>query len=1030
MNDMAQAPSFRLDTVNQCLWRSGIAGADERLSLPPKAFHVLRYLADNPGRLITHGELLEALWRDVHVQPEVLKSHILAVRNALGDQAENPRFIETLRGRGYRFIGPIGTFSTSSRETTVVLDQSVIVGRAEPLDELLAQLDVALSGKPQVTFIVGESGIGKTALVDQFLTRTLSSELVVSRGQCLEGFAGTEPYYPVLQALGGLCSGPIGAAVGQALVTSAPTWALQMPGQISAEHRMALQRQFVEATRERMLREVCDLIELLATDRPIVLVFEDLQWADYATLDFLSAICRRRSRARFFLIATYRPENLDGGRHPLNEISRDLILRKLCSEIVLEPLTKKAVAEFLTGAADEQSASDEFAQLIREQSGGNPLFMRATLDHLTERGLVVQAMGGWRLRAHASEIKFEAPPTLARLIEARFERLTPEQQQALEAASATGLYFSAATSARAADLSPQIFEDSCEDLCRRSRFIDQDTMKVLPNNERVRRYRFKHTIYRQVLYDRQGPTRIARRHQAIAERLEEIYPPDQRDEWSLELAQHHAGARNWSRALFYLRAALRTANRRFAHRDALAILDHADALAASLPESTRIAAEIEFLERRAGILVVAHDPRAVDAHARLAKKAAQHGEINIQARSLLGLAHVAGWQDRARCLQILEEVLQLSARQDDLGLRAITRINVHIRRIWILGWSAEEARECEAAVTFLKAQGASPAAAQALIDFGMIGIVSTRYRDVYENLRANYRYLLEHTDHGAEPDVARAVWMHHVGVPWSLLFLGEFGEALAEFDAAIAAYESNGDRSEVLSLQIYRGLLLLQTKDFESVLDVCRPVALSTKERTNDPNSVRVLPVEQRMSLILCGLAEAGLGCRAAAVDYLLAAEREMENQPVILDWYWRLMLEWGVANLLIDAGDRAAAQARAARFVELAEQTEEWTWRALAWETQARAALDRGAATEAVECIRSALEAANGFETPLADWRVHETAAAAYQTLGKPRDAECHAQLGTAAKRRLAETLPEGHRLRMTFEDPGTTLFAVMPSR
>jgi DNA-binding winged helix-turn-helix (wHTH) protein len=1030
MNDMAQAPSFRIDSVNQCLWRSSSDGSDERLSLPPKAFHVLRYLVDNPGRLVTHRELLDALWRDVHVQPEVLKSHVLAIRNALGDKAESPRFIETLRGRGYRFIGPIGAFFTVPRETALIRDQSVIVGRAESLDKIRAQLDLALSGRPQAAFIVGESGIGKTALVDHFLTGTAIPELVISQGHCVEGFAGTEPYYPVLQALGGLCSGPIAAAVVQALVASAPTWAIQMPGQISVEHRMALQRQLAEATRERMLREVCDLIELLATDRPIVLVLEDLQWADHATLDFLSTICRRRSRARLFLIATYRSENLDSSRHPLNEITRDLILRKLCSEIVLEPLTKQAVAEFLTGNADEESASDEFAQLIRDQSGGNPLFMRATLDHLAERGLVVQATGGWRLRAAASDIKFEAPATLARLIEARFERLTPEQQQVLEAASATGLYFSAATSARAADLSPQIFEDVCEELCRRSRFINQDAMQVLPNNECVRCYVFKHAIYRQVLYDRQGPTRRARRHHAIAERLEEIYPPDQRDEWSLQLAQHLAGARNWSRALFYLRAALRTANRRCAHRDALAILDHADALAASLPESTRIAAEIEFLERRARILVVAHDPRAVEAHAQLARMAAQHDAIDVQVRSLLGLAHAASWQDPARCCQILEEVLQLSARQQDPRLRAITRINVHVRRIWVSGWSTTGARECEEAVAFLKAQEANPATAQAVIDFGMIGIVSTRYREVYDNVRHNYRYLLDHAEHRGEPDLARAIWMYHVGIPWCLLFLGEFGQALAEIDAAIAACEGNGDRSEVLSLQIYRSLLLLQTMDFEGVLDGCKSVALSTKEKTNDPNSVRVLPMEQRISLILCGLAEAGLGNRVAAVDFLLAAEREMEDQPVNLDWYWRLALEWGVVNLLIDGGDQAEAEARAARFVGLAELTEERTWRALAWETQARAALDRGSAAEAVDCIMSALAAAHGFETPLADWRLHATAAAAHRAAGNSPAAESHARLGASNKKRLAESLPKGHRLRMTFEDPRTTLFAAAPGR
>src|SRR6266478_3038262 len=104
--------SFRIDLINLCLWRSNGPGPDECVNLPPTAFDVLRYLVENPARLVTHDELLAAVWGDVHVQPEVLKSHILAIRNALGDKSASPRFIETQRGRGYRFIGPINSFTS------------------------------------------------------------------------------------------------------------------------------------------------------------------------------------------------------------------------------------------------------------------------------------------------------------------------------------------------------------------------------------------------------------------------------------------------------------------------------------------------------------------------------------------------------------------------------------------------------------------------------------------------------------------------------------------------------------------------------------------------------------------------------------------------------------------------------------------------------------------------------------------------------------------------------------------------------
>src|SRR5262247_3813602 len=104
---MPDFPPFWLDPVNQCLWRRQETAPDERLLLTPKAFAVLRLLVAHAGRLVTQDELLAALWPEMHVQPEVLKSRIFEVRSALGDRPKTPRFIETLPRRGYRFIAPV-----------------------------------------------------------------------------------------------------------------------------------------------------------------------------------------------------------------------------------------------------------------------------------------------------------------------------------------------------------------------------------------------------------------------------------------------------------------------------------------------------------------------------------------------------------------------------------------------------------------------------------------------------------------------------------------------------------------------------------------------------------------------------------------------------------------------------------------------------------------------------------------------------------------------------------------------------------
>ena len=108
--EMKSFGSFRLDTANHCLWRDA-----ERVSITPKAYDVLCYLVENSGRLVTPNDMLEAVWADTYVNPEVLRKYILEIRKALGDKTDDPRFVETVPKRGYRFIAPVCTDSELAR---------------------------------------------------------------------------------------------------------------------------------------------------------------------------------------------------------------------------------------------------------------------------------------------------------------------------------------------------------------------------------------------------------------------------------------------------------------------------------------------------------------------------------------------------------------------------------------------------------------------------------------------------------------------------------------------------------------------------------------------------------------------------------------------------------------------------------------------------------------------------------------------------------------------------------------------------
>ena len=595
---MKEFYSFRLDTVNQCLWRRREGGDDERLRLTPKAFAVLCYLADHAGRLVTHDELLNALWRDTFVQPAVLKSHILEIRRALGDRPKNPQFIETVPRRGYQFIAPLGDGSTptiSPLGLAVELSSRKLVGRSTQIDELRNCLQRTLGSQRQIVFITGEPGIGKTTLADEFQrqVRANAPGVRIARGQCVEGYGGKEAYYPILEALGELCQRSEGESVVQILAAQAPTWLVQFPALVKSE-----QREIQGATRERMLRECGEALEKITSEKPLVLVFEDLQWADPSTIDLISALARRRRTAKLMLIGTYRPVDIALSDHPLELLKRDLQIHHLCLEIALKPLGEAEVAEYLEFESGGAAVPEGLAGLIYRHTEGNPLFMVAAVDHMRDRGLIAVENASWQLRVPLDRVDVEAPESLRQMIEVQVERLSEEERRVLEVASVTGALFTTAVCAMTANMNAEGYEDLCEGLSRRQQIVHSADSQEFPDGTTSARYEFIHALYREVLYQRLSPGRRAKIHLDVGERLEALYA-QRPGEAARELAQHFELGGDWLRAIKYLQLAADTAGRRFEPQQAAEILEHALELVKKLPDAGRAEHVAAILERLA-----------------------------------------------------------------------------------------------------------------------------------------------------------------------------------------------------------------------------------------------------------------------------------------------------------------------------------------------------------------------------------------------------------------------------------------------
>ena len=745
-------------------------------------------------------------------------------------------------------------------------------------------------------------------------------------------------------------------------------------------------------------------------------MFGDLLWVDPSTVDLISALARRRAPAKLMLVATKRPVDMVIPEHPLKALKQDLLLHQLCREIKLESLSEAEVAEYLGAESSDDKLTEGLAKLIYHHTEGNPLFVVATLDHLTEQGLVFQERRAWKLRVPLEQVALGAPEKLRRMIEAQINNLSDEQRHALDVASVAGVAFSARVCAAAAGVDQEDFEDFCEELSRRHHIVRSAGSERSPDGTLSARYEFVHALYREVLYRRLASGRAAKLHQRIGERLETLFS-DRLSEAAPELAHHFERASDWQRAVKYHRVAAETARRRFAIREAMASLQRALELSSKLPEEKRAVSEIEIHEKLGMIYSLEYDRRAIDNYEAMASRAAHLNLTDVEARALIGLAHPLSWITSDRCLKVLERALLLSNSQSVQLLRASLRMSCFFYRIWAGGWNSQDAEECRAALNEIREVGDPVTLSYHLAQYSLIQWASSEYRDAHRNLSGTVSKMLE-TVEGNYLNLSLAIWVYHLFGSSGLLFLGEWGEALREYRSEIAMLDKNGEQYRASTLRLHLAWAHLHAMDFKGALKLCESSfshpensVLSAESGSSSP-----LPKEARISLIIQGSAELGLGNYDLALEHLLTARNAMDQQMVVIDWYWRMQLQSSLTELWQAKGDLKQARTEAERFLEVTLATAERTWQALAWEANALVAMAQRDLERAHECITKALSMMEGFEVPLAAWRVHATAAELYRLSEKTEVAERHGELSRAAILRLADSLPAEEPLRKTF--------------
>jgi predicted ATPase/DNA-binding SARP family transcriptional activator len=629
------------------------------------------------------------------------------------------------RGRGAVPAGP-RALPRFLEEELPQFEVPVFVARERELTQLDHFLELALAGRGRVLFVTGEAGSGKTALVQEFTGRAQEAhrDLIVASGNCNAYTGIGDPYLPWREILG-LLTGDVesrwaaGATTreharrlwnalppaAQALVEHGPdlidtlvlgTALIDRAALVGAGTRASNHGDWLARLKELLARrpsgpsapgpqqiaifeQYTRVLQALARHAPLVLILDDLHWADAGSIDLLFHLGRRLAGSRILVVGTYRAEEVaigrDGGRHPLEPVVNEF--QRLFGDIIVD-LAQAESRDFVEALLDSEPnrLASTFREMLYGQTRGHPLFTIELLRGLQDRGdLVRDPEGRW---VEGAALDWDTlPARVEAVIAERIGRLAQPLRAALRVASVEGEVFTAEVVAEVqATDELEILRRLSGELDRRHRLVRAQGV-VRTDGQRLSHYRFRHILFQTYLYNSLDEVERVQLHEAVGNTLEALYE-DQTEAMAAiagQLARHFQEAGIAEKAIHYLRRAGERAVQLSAYEQGIAHLTRGLDLLSGLPdpagEDQRLGrAQQELaLQLALGMAWVgrqAYGPQGEKAYTRARELSQQLGEIP-QLCLVLGRLSIFHYtrSEHQRALELAEEALNLAQQAED-----------------------------------------------------------------------------------------------------------------------------------------------------------------------------------------------------------------------------------------------------------------------------------------------------------------------------------------------------------------------------
>jgi DNA-binding winged helix-turn-helix (wHTH) protein/tetratricopeptide (TPR) repeat protein len=758
---------YELDPVSGELRRGG-----RPVALQAKLHAILLHLVQNRDRWVTKSQLLAHVWPGVAVSDATIGGTISDLRAALGDTGRRQQIIQTLRGRGYRFVAPVEETALTPAPSPAPAASFSFVGRDDVMADLEAALASALAGEGRMVLIAGEAGIGKTRTAREFVARARARGIPTYTGACSET-GGAPAAWAWRQLLRGLVADREVETLRSELGARAARVAQIVPELRARLPRLPAlpSRETPETARFELFDATVSFLRRVAEAKGLVLHLDDLHAGDEGTLGLLEFLANDSAGSRILAIAGHRDAEAECS-HAFRLFLANTARLPAHSSIALPGLSADA-ARALVKHVLRAEPTASLVDAVMERTDGNPFLIRELVTYVAR-----QPDGSLDGAAQGA-----VPDRIRETTRRRLASLASNTRSLVECAAVIGREFDLDLLARIAGQAGSGVRVAIEE-------AHQHELVIEPEEGRSR---FVHVLLRDAVYRAQPAARRADTHRRIGEALESMRGADP-DALVAELAHHFALAGDCNRkAIDYATRAGQRARDAFAYDDAASHFERALALLEHEPTATAIERCDLLLDLGRARMRESRRGEQRDAFRRAALLARSLGDAERLAeaargftyRTLIGIADLEGVDlvaealaalppadDRRRIhlLAFLAHLLQSVGRTERSDV-CLAEASERAERLGDAGASADLAR---LAAHVEMARGSSP-------------------ERILELARRAKRYAMLAAD-GTVPG--------HWVMTSALLQLGE--RAAADAEVAAAEAEARGDWFELFRVSQYR----------------------------------------------------------------------------------------------------------------------------------------------------------------------------------------------------------------------------------